>query len=215
MKAFQAPFISGELANGALNPGPEVLDQLEKQQIDNLLWSANGYKPDVFFTMAYTSDSILLKYTVKEKDIRAVYHQTDDPVYKDTCVEAFIAFNGEDSYYNLEFNCIGTARVGYGPGKLNRVAISKQLVESIKTYHRINDPADDNQLTEWQLTLAIPFTVFEDHDITSLQDQVAKVNFYKCGDELPEPHFLSWNYIDNPYPEFHLPQFFGEVKFLP
>jgi hypothetical protein len=37
-------------------------------------------------------------------------------------------------------------------------------------------------------------------------------NFYKCGDETPEPHFLSWNPIDLPKPNFHVPQFFGQLE---
>ena len=35
----------------------------------------------------------------------------------------------------------------------------------------------------------------------------AKANFYKCGDKLPVPHFLSWKPINVPAPDFHLPCF--------
>jgi hypothetical protein len=214
MKQFQASFISEDISGKDLGRASELLGLEKKQHIDNLLWSSNGYMPKASFFMAYTASSILLKYIVKEKYIKAVYREINDPVYKDSCVEAFIAFDNESSYYNLEFNCLGTALAGYGSGKNDRTHIKKQLVEKITSHRLIKTPGNAlNTLIEWELTLKIPFTVFEHHQITSLKNQVCSVNFYKCGDELPEPHFLSWNNIIYPYPNFHLPEFFGKVKF--
>ena len=40
-----------------------------------------------------------------------------------------------------------------------------------------------------------------------------KANFYKCGDELQTPHFLSWNPIQIEQPDFHRPDFFGTLEF--
>jgi len=207
MKQFQAPFIddviSKDLSQAAL------FNLTETQYIDNQLWLNNGYTPNVSFNVAYTSSAILLKYTVQEKNIKAIYRQINDPVYKDSCVELFIAFNNESRYYNLEFNCLGTPLVEYGSGKQGRVTINKQLIKKIESHNSIKTP----NLIEWELILKIPFTVFEYHTITSLKNQVCSVNFYKCGDELPEPHYLSWNNLVSPNPDFHLPEFFGQVKF--
>ena len=36
-------------------------------------------------------------------------------------------------------------------------------------------------------------------------------NFYKCADETMNPHFVSWSPIDLPEPNFHCPEFFGEI----
>jgi hypothetical protein len=214
MKQFKASLISGDILSNDLSRVSILLDHEEKQHVDNLLWSDNDYMPEVSFSMAYTTSSILLKYTVKEQHIKAVYRQINDPVYKDSCVEFFIAFNGEKNYYNLEFNCLGTALVGYGPGKEGRIAIDKQLIKKIKSHHLIKTSGtESNGAIEWELTLNIPFTVFSHHHITALNNQECAVNFYKCGDDLPKPHFLSWNNITHPQPNFHLPQFFGKVKF--
>jgi hypothetical protein len=214
MKQFQVSFISEHISGKDLSLTSELLDLEKKQHIDNLIWNSNDYIPEASFFMAYTASSILLKYIVKEKYIKAVYREINDPVYKDSCVEVFIAFDNESSYYNLEFNCLGTALAGYGSGKNDRIYIKKQLVEKIASHHLIKTPGNAlNTLIEWDLTLNIPFTVFEHHQITSLKNQVCSVNFYKCGDDLPEPHFLSWNNILSPYPNFHQPEFFGKVKF--
>ena len=38
-------------------------------------------------------------------------------------------------------------------------------------------------------------------------------NFYKCADETMNPHFVSWSPIDLPEPNFHCPEFFGNIHF--
>jgi hypothetical protein len=54
---------------------------------------------------------------------------------------------------------------------------------------------------------------FEFHQLKSLKNIKCKANFYKCGDELSQPHYLSWNNIKSGKPNFHLPEFFGEINF--
>ena len=39
-----------------------------------------------------------------------------------------------------------------------------------------------------------------------------RANFYKCGDETETPHYGAWNFIDLPSPDFHRPEFFGEIE---
>ena len=39
------------------------------------------------------------------------------------------------------------------------------------------------------------------------------MTLYKCGDELPHPHFRSWKSIETEKPDFHRPEFFAEVAF--
>jgi hypothetical protein len=212
MKNLKAAFIPVENIVNGMDVVPALLNNEPKQYIDNLLWSVNGYKPEVSFAIAYTADSILLKYYVTEEHIKATYREINDPVFKDTCVEFFVAFDGEDKYYNLEFNCIGTPLIAYGSGKNDRVYLDRPVIELIETHHYIAD-SDIEDLYYWELTLRIPFTVFVHHRISSLQNEECKANFFKCGDDLPKPHFLSWNNIEHAEPNFHLPQFFGSIAF--
>ena len=96
------------------------LDRLDKNEIGILPWAGFPYKPKASFAIAYSDDSILLKYYVKEKAISAIHQQPNSHVYKDTCVEFFISFNNEVNYYNLEFNCAGTCRAGFGDNREDR-----------------------------------------------------------------------------------------------
>jgi hypothetical protein len=38
-----------------------------------------------------------------------------------------------------------------------------------------------------------------------------KGNFQKCGDKTKFPHYGSWNRIDTPEPDFHRPEYFGDL----
>ena len=40
-----------------------------------------------------------------------------------------------------------------------------------------------------------------------------RANFYKCGDGTSVPHFLSWSHIETETPDFHCPEFFGNMHF--
>ena len=39
------------------------------------------------------------------------------------------------------------------------------------------------------------------------------IYFYKCGDETEFKHRGMWNIINNPKPDFHLPEYFGNIIF--
>ena len=54
-----------------------------------------------------------------------------------------------------------------------------------------------HHIDEWQLSLVIPAkALWFGHTIDTLDGLVIGANFYKCGDKLPEPHFVSWNAIE-------------------
>jgi hypothetical protein len=215
MKKCQAHFISHPFDLGLGVFEKNVAVNASPFFIDNLLWSENGYKPLVSFKIAYTENSIILKYYVRESHLRAVIRETNGPVYKDSCVEFFISLESNNYYYNFEFNCLGTALVGYGAGKEKRIYLDNRLIDKISTWQIINNStSSNNSLIEWELVINIPFEIFVYHHVTTLKDVVCTANFYKCGDDLPEPHFLSWNQINYPHPNFHLPAFFGQIHFI-
>jgi hypothetical protein len=40
-----------------------------------------------------------------------------------------------------------------------------------------------------------------------------RANFYKIAENNSNPHFITWSVVINDQPNFHLPQYFGLVKF--
>jgi hypothetical protein len=189
----------------------KVLDAMERNSIGFAPWGEGAEQPRVSFVIAHGSTAIYLKYYVEEPTIKAEHLNLNDPVYKDSCVEFFIAFNGDKNYYNLEFNCVGNCRGQYGVSKLEREFLAPELLKTIR--HGTSMKGHGSQEIEWELTLCIPLSVFSYHPMLSLESCRAKGNFYKCGDDLPEPHYLCSSKITAPFPEFHLKEFFSEISF--
>lgn len=190
-----------------------------KEKLSGLNWNTLShnnwpqefpYTPEVRFQIGHTDDAIVLHFEVNEEYIRAAHILPNSQVWTDSCVEFFLSLDGRQHYYNFEFNVLGAAVIGYGPGiKAERQRLTDEQVLSVSTYSNVIREASGNS---WALIFVIPKTIFGDLSIT-WNNRQAHANFYKCGDELPKPHFISWQPIDHPSPNFHLPQFFGEIVF--
>ncbi len=182
--------------------------------IDTLNWVGYPYKPKLNFRIGHTGTEIWLKFYVEEKHILAMETRTNGDVYKDSCVEFFIAFDS-NNYYNFEFSCIGTRHLSFGPGRGNRTRISPAIVEQIEIESSLgNQPFEAKSGNfEWEMMIRIPVFCFTFNDISSLEKTLASANFYKCGDATAEPHFVTWNPIETENPDYHRPEFFGKVQF--
>ncbi|TDO00040.1 carbohydrate-binding family 9-like protein [Sunxiuqinia elliptica] len=199
--------------------GPEAIAQVLKEQAATPLAFAPWGKPDtihdVNFKIAHNDTHILLHYTVREDEILARYSRHNEPVYTDSCVEFFIVFDGEENYYNFEFNSLGTCLSANGPDREKRTPQSIEQLSKIKTQTKIQRlNGQESPRFEWQLSIQLPIELFGNSQLSKLSGKKARANFYKCGDDLSKPHFLSWNNIETPQPDFHQPPYFGEVVFL-
>ena len=189
-----------------------LLDRLDKNEINMVPWPAHPYKPSASFTIAAGPDCLFIKYFVTEQHLRATNDESNAPVWEDSCVEVFISF-GDSGYYNFELNCIGTILAAYGPNRHERKFLSPVIIKAIKTFTVI-DRMTAGPSISWDLIVVIPLSVFVHDHIKSLQGVEARANFFKCGEKTQQPHYLSWNNIETPEPDFHQPGFFGKLRFL-
>ncbi|MDB5111310.1 MAG: hypothetical protein JWR67_2424 [Mucilaginibacter sp.] len=210
LKNIEAPLIGSVNQHSSLESISSILNHVSKNAIANSLWTGFEYQPDCSFAIAHGNNCIFLKYFIIEDDVLLRFTQPNDLVYQDSCVEFFIAFNGEAEYYNLEFNCIGTCYLGYGTGNKGRETADVEIVKKIKCSPLLY--SHEGKI-KWELTLVIPNEVFFHHNYTSLASKTGRANFYKCGNNMPVPHYLSWNIIESEKPNFHLPDFFGSITF--
>ena len=214
MKEICIPLITYDCATTNVEIIAPMMDTLPKHFLDNQPWPEMTSNCKAAFSIAHTGRTILLKYFVEEDVIKITKFHTNDQVHKDNCVEFFIAFTPEQKYYNIEINCAGICLIAYGEGRSKRKMLSENKINKIQKMILIkSSSAAVTANFEWQITLMIPIEVFEFSDLQSLKDKEAVGNFYKCGDDLPEPHFLTWNKMHAETPDFHLPQFFGELHF--
>jgi hypothetical protein len=209
IKKIKAPCIKNS-TTGGIGKLQAVLDNLEKNSLEFHLWDDGGeYKPEASFSIAHVDHSILLKFFVIEKEIRAEVSQTNGPVCEDSCVEFFVSFD-QSGYYNFEFNAIGTILAAFGKNKSERTFLPEEMLQRIEVFTKVST---EQASPYWEMFVVIPIELFIYHSLPSLSGVVCGGNFYKCGDRLSQPHFLSWSNIETGQPNFHLPEFFGTIVF--
>ncbi len=191
----------------------EDYSMLELQNIDSDCWN---YGTDVkaSFGIAYDPQNIYLRFNVQESNTKAVYRNFNDPVNDDSCVEFFVSFE-KGYYYNLEFNCIGTILGAYGSGREDRVLLDSDLLASIQTVPSLGTGKIliEDRDTRWTLDVKIPLSIFKFSGMDTFKNKTAFCNFYKCGDKQVIEHYLSWLPIKAEKPDFHRPEYFGELNF--
>ena len=185
-------------------------------KVDWLEWKEFSYKPQVSFRIAHEDSLMFLKYYVKEEHVLAKQSEPNTAVHRDSCVEFFVDPMQDGNYYNFEFNCIGTTHLAYGPGRGERTFIPAEMIKNkIKTWSTLgNVPFEEKSETyEWEMVIVIPSSIFTYNKGFSFSKLTSNANFYKCGDNTTKKHYLSWNPVKTPNPDFHRPEYFGLLKF--
>lgn len=191
--------------------GPILDQQAARAPIATVNWPTYPERPEAVALVARSGQSLFLGFDVTERGVRGTYTADGSPVYEDSCVEFFVAHPDGRRYLNFEFNCLGTCDAAR--------RLSREQAESLSPaeYGRIRRQASlgrtplmiDDEATRWRLLVEIPL------DLMGLDPKALpkalRVNFYKCGDLTRRPHFLSWNPIGLPAPNFHCPEYFGEA----
>ncbi len=181
-------------------------DAVQKANIDTYKWADGGYTPTAYAQCVLLKDvGLCVKMTAFEENPRAVYKKFNDPVYTDSCLEFFAAFDPEsDRYVNIEMNSLGTSLATLRT-KDGRITELDKLIGVPKIEVAVNS---DRWSVELKLTFDEIAVLFP--NVTLKSGSVFRGNFYKCGDETEVPHFGMWNEIILDKPSFHQPDFFGK-----
>ena len=118
-----------------------------------------------------------------------------------------------EEYFNLECTCTGKLLLCRGTGRAGRQPLPEALLRGISRRSSLGSEPFGlrEEPTAWELALDIPAATFGLERFTGLQ---ARGNFYKCGDKLPVPHYLSWAPVRTPRPDFHRPEYFDNIVFI-
>ena len=213
MKTIQVQ-LAEELSGKSIEEIAHYFEQLPVgRPIDSLNWPDRfSLKPDCQFKIVRTKEKLYIRFDVKEKNIRAVYEKDQSPVYQDSCVEFFCKLPGEKMYYNFEFNCIGTCSAGKRESRTENLhPLNESQLSQIERFSSLKRIAFEEKsgLFEWNLTVGLPLKLIHAENAAKLS-----ANFYKCGDKTREPHYLSWNPVLTEKPDFHRPEFFGELEIM-
>jgi hypothetical protein len=193
------------------------IKKLPLHALDVELWNkGNGLTCKADFTISHFDQGLRIHYSVLEPFLNARKRKINDDVHKDNCVEFFLAFDNEPTYYNFEFNCLGSLKAAYGKSRKHRKYLSPDVLKVVEDNIDIAiGNVSQGKLVKWDINIILPIEVFSFHDKSSFSGLNCSANFAKCGDNLPTPHFLSWINIPSQEPDFHQPNYFGKVTFEP
>lgn len=181
--------------------------------IDQVNWKEEFPKIlPVTVRVAHDRERLYLYYEVTGEALRAENTKDFGSVWQDSCVEFFMQREEETSYRNFECNVLGTLLSRHHESREKGIP-QTELMPSIFRHGTIQHRYEnDRQVSDWTMYLEIPKQALGFSGQETLDGQKIKANFYKCGDLTPEPHFLSWNPIGLPKPNFHVPEFFGLLE---
>lgn len=173
----------------------------------------SAYRPMASFSAAYSKEYLYIDFLVRCNYLRAENYENQSPVSEDSCVEFFVEPQPGGEYWNFEFNCIGAINASHRMVRPQPTRLNADELASVRRYASCgNRPFRELEgLFTWNLLVAIPLSLMG----LDADNMPAKVrgNFYKCASATSEPHYLSWNPILTDKPDFHRPDFFGDIYF--
>jgi hypothetical protein len=197
-----------------------VWEKVPVLEITHYMGNKPSFLPSTFAKLLYDDENIYGIFLVKDKFVHCLVQETNGHVSGDSCVEFFFSPDASKPlfYFNLEINCGGVPLMQYVtlPRKeyvfldeveINKVEIAHSLPRKVLT--------EIEEDTTWTIEFKLPLNVLVQYaPISHPQKGVKwKANFYKTASTTSNPHYLTWSHVDNPRPDFHLPQFFGVLEF--
>ena len=208
------PFaIDGEWDKPAWQTVPSV-------RITHYMGEKPDFKPEVDVKMQYDTANLYVIFRVRDRFVRVLTQEINGPVWEDACVEFFFAPDTAHPtrYFNLEINAGGTPLMQYSTVARQEVTpLPPEAIRTVEIAHslpeRINPEINDS--VTWTLEYRLPLAALQRYAEVTLPEPgvVWRVNFYKIAENNSNPHYLTWAPVDLPEPNFHAPEFFGELRF--
>lgn len=168
------------------------------------------YSPDCNVAVARSDDYLAVRFNVRGLDLRATALSDNGRSWEDSCCEFFIEDPTDGTYYNFEMTCIGSLLASKRRTRPESHPLSNEELERVLRFSTLpHEAIEEDGIHSWTVAMLIPFDLIG-VDGNNLPEKL-RANFYKCGDLTAHPHYVSWSPIDTPKPDFHRPEFFGEL----
>jgi hypothetical protein len=188
--------------------------------INNYMGEIPKYRPSAQAKMKYDNDNLYIIFRVRDYYIRCLTQTINGPVWQDDAVEFFFSPDSSlpQDYFNLEINCGGTPLMGYSSSsKRKSILLDTNDIKKIIIAHSLPNKIDSEIVgpITWTVECKIPLSVLECcSEVTRPRSNVVwRANFYKIASSGSNPHYITWSFVDNIKPNFHLPEFFGKLSF--
>ena len=211
MKTLSVPLLTG-VEETDLDTALEL--EGARFDISEVNWPSDyPYAPFAHGRIARTEDALVVAFRVRGLDRRGRHLGAAQQPGADSCVEFFVEDPDGRLYYNFEINPLGKVLAARGASRTGRVQRPREEMQQILRTAQLEGEQDfEGGIWNWRVTLVIPFELIG-VDSEALPEQL-RANFYKCGDKTAHPHYVSWNPVETPAPDFHRPEYFGQLRLV-
>lgn len=188
------------------------VDKLEWSKVERVELTHTGWLEPTHIRawgqLCWDRENLHVRMEAEESPVVATLTGKLDMVCNDSCLEFFFAPDpGDERYFNFEYNPLGTLYLGFGGSRPTRVRqIVKNPDQLFQTELFVTEKG-------WGLSWQIPEEFIRRYFPAFQLGGDCDGNLFKCGDETPKPHYLSWNPTTSPRPDFHRRQDFGRLIF--
>jgi len=193
-------------------------NKIKEIPIRNFMGKLPAFQPVVTAKMMYDTENVYLIYKVEDRHVRIQNTKFNGPVSTDACVEFFFSPDSDWPlrYFNVEINAGGTGLMSYHKdGK--RTNLKEEDFSVVEIAHTLPKKLEQeiSEPVTWFLEFKMPLSLLAKYgNFTQPKKGVEwKANFYKTSSRSTNPHYITWNVVQNPVPQFHLPQYFGTLVF--
>lgn len=194
----------------------EEIGQCEKFEITNYMWNSTQ-TPKAYGRMGYLEgQGFYVEMICEEKNPKRTFLHFKDAVYRDSAMEAFLAFpekgealTNDVMYLNFEANANGALYAAYGKGRKGRQFMPEE-------YLPLCGCRADVQEERWMLSFLIPEKYLRQVcGVGPLDGELEfYCNFYKISESAEIEHYGSFSRIESEKPNFHLPVCFARAQIV-
>ena len=182
-------------------------DKIDWLDVDNVLWYGD-YGISMKAQIGYDDEKMYVHQVAKEESIRAEITDKLGSVCRDSCMEFYFQPDGEERYFHFEinYNCVFFIGIMY-----DRASDVRLVRKDMSMFNARTNKTEDG----WEVYYEIPYKFLQVFVPGYKPEKGAtlKANVYKCGDDCVHEHYLSWNKVETPTPDFCRKEYFGTMKF--
>lgn len=193
------------------------LDNIPFTEIKSYHWEQlSPYRPKTLFKLAFLRrEGFYCVLKCYEENPRAVFTENDSPVFRDSCVEFFLApVEGREEYINIECNSLAVSLCEFGKGRQNRLLVSS-LCEERPEVTAFSGCDESGKF--WGVNIFVSLSLISKLFAVppeKLSFNNFRANIYKCGDETDIPHYIAFSPVTSPALGFHNPSCFFDFTLI-
>ena len=175
--------------------------------VENQMW---GTDTDITMgaQICYSDAGFHVHLKAKEANIRAEEPIPYGMACQDSCMEFFFSpEEGDIRYFNIELAASGCTYIGLCRNRYDAARLS------LESGGILQDLVINRTEDGWEAFYTFPmkFIHLFFPDCKLYPGKKLRANLYKCGDLTVQEHYIAWNPMNPDKPDYHLPEFFGEM----